>query len=315
MSFGGYGGSSADPFGGQPFGGGWSGPPTYQAPPPPPPSQQTNPLATLSIVFAFLFAPAGVVLGHVALSQIKRLHQKGRDRAIIGLVLSYFMIVVVVAALVVWLVILPSGSANSKVLVSYLLTSEDLNKLVGGTFTPSRDTTFGGRDDMEVLASRPSPAECTSTLYPAVRSSYESKGVRGYASGSWIHEGRAPVSFVVDAVVALSSAEEARSTFDEFSRQWHDCSGQTITSSADATTSRRYDVTAVSAVAGTDTVIAHLNSDSSSFTHITRAIGVHRNFIVELKCSFWDDSLSAADLERHTTDGVHKIFDKIDKAR
>ncbi|WP_167857896.1 sensor domain-containing protein [Mycobacterium sp. DL99] len=108
MSFGGYGGPSSDPFGGQPFGGqpsgGWagpqSGPPNYQVPPPR--SEETNPLSTLSIVFAFVFAPAGAVLGHIALSQIKRLHQKGRDRAIIGLVLSYFMILMLVIGLVVW---------------------------------------------------------------------------------------------------------------------------------------------------------------------------------------------------------------------
>jgi len=57
----------------------------------------------LSIVFAFVFAPAGAALGHVALSQIKRSGQRGRERAIVGLTISYVIIVLAVIALVIWL--------------------------------------------------------------------------------------------------------------------------------------------------------------------------------------------------------------------
>jgi hypothetical protein len=62
-----------------------------------------NTLATLSIVFAFVFAPAGAALAHVALSQIKQRGQRGRERAIVGLTLSYVIIVLAVIALVIWL--------------------------------------------------------------------------------------------------------------------------------------------------------------------------------------------------------------------
>src|SRR4051812_21837881 len=95
-----------DPFGGKPlgdpFGGGGfpGGPPIYSAPPPPAPPQ-TNILATLSVVFAFVFAPAGAVLGHLGLAQVKRTGQPGRGRAIVGIALSYSVIVITVAALVV----------------------------------------------------------------------------------------------------------------------------------------------------------------------------------------------------------------------
>ncbi|WP_454792033.1 sensor domain-containing protein [Mycolicibacterium lutetiense] len=78
----------------------------------PPPRDEANTLATLSVVFAFLFAPAGAVLGHLGLSQIKRTGQRGRDRALVGLSLSYTLIVVAVAALVIWAVI-PSSSSNT----------------------------------------------------------------------------------------------------------------------------------------------------------------------------------------------------------
>lgn len=128
MTQGGFGGPQ-DPFGGSPFGQYPSNPqyssgqPPYLAPPivpagPPivpagqPPRDEANTFATLSVVFAFLFAPAGAVLGHLGLSQIKRTGQRGRDRALVGLSLSYTLILVAVAALVIWAVI-PSSSSTT----------------------------------------------------------------------------------------------------------------------------------------------------------------------------------------------------------
>jgi hypothetical protein len=100
------GGFGADPFGGTPFGDPFGGPdgqppigpmpPAHAAPPQP----ETNTLATLSVVFA----PAGAVLGHLGLSQIARTGQRGRDRALVGITVSYIVIVVAVVALVVWAV-------------------------------------------------------------------------------------------------------------------------------------------------------------------------------------------------------------------
>lgn len=71
----------------------------------PPPSGEANTLATLSVVFAFVLAPAGAVLGHLALSQIKHRPQPGRRRAILGLTFSYVLIVLAVVTLLVWLLL------------------------------------------------------------------------------------------------------------------------------------------------------------------------------------------------------------------
>lgn len=49
--------------------------------------------------------PAGAICGHLGLTQIQRTGQPGRTRAIIGLTLSYTIIVVLIVALVVWLVL------------------------------------------------------------------------------------------------------------------------------------------------------------------------------------------------------------------
>jgi hypothetical protein len=105
MKHGGYGGGGPgtspgdDPFGSDPFTVGPTSP--SGAPAPTSRQQETNTLATLSVVFAFVFAPAGVVLGHVALSQIHETKDRGRDRALVGVTLSYVFITVVVVALVV----------------------------------------------------------------------------------------------------------------------------------------------------------------------------------------------------------------------
>lgn len=108
MNFRDQGAEGPDPFGGDLFG---TSPSLTQEPTPSPgqplsaPGGEVNTLATLSVVFAFVFAPAGAVLGHLALSQIKRLRQPGHRRAVLGLTLSYVFITLAVIALIVWLLL------------------------------------------------------------------------------------------------------------------------------------------------------------------------------------------------------------------
>jgi uncharacterized BrkB/YihY/UPF0761 family membrane protein len=98
--------SGGDPFGGDPFAGdpfavGLPGGSASHDPASIYRQRETNTLATLSVVFAFVFAPAGVILGHLALSQIHETGDRGRDRALVGVTLSYVFITVAVVALVV----------------------------------------------------------------------------------------------------------------------------------------------------------------------------------------------------------------------
>jgi len=67
-----------------------AGPGTY------PPAQQpnkTNVLAIISLVSSFFISIVGIVLGHIALSQIKRTGEGGRGLAIAGLVIGYIGLV------------------------------------------------------------------------------------------------------------------------------------------------------------------------------------------------------------------------------
>lgn len=60
------------------------------------PSPPTNTLAILSLVFAFFLWPAGLVLGHIARSQIKLTGEKGKGLATAGLAISYASLAVMV---------------------------------------------------------------------------------------------------------------------------------------------------------------------------------------------------------------------------
>ncbi|GIJ25791.1 hypothetical protein Vqi01_09530 [Micromonospora qiuiae] len=61
----------------------------YGPPAPPGGGRGTNVLAVLSLVFAFVFAPAGIALGHLAKRQLRTSGEEGDQLATWGLVLSY----------------------------------------------------------------------------------------------------------------------------------------------------------------------------------------------------------------------------------
>jgi len=75
----------------------------------------TNVLAIISLVGAFLFPLAGVICGHIALSQLKRTGESGRGLAIAGLVIGYiyiaFVALFVVIAIIAGVVAASNGSS------------------------------------------------------------------------------------------------------------------------------------------------------------------------------------------------------------
>ena len=85
-------------------------PPPYGSYPPPPSGyagyygypqpRPTNSLAIVSLVCAFLFAPLGIIFGHISLSQIRKTGEEGRGLAIAGLVISYLITVLTILVVV-----------------------------------------------------------------------------------------------------------------------------------------------------------------------------------------------------------------------
>ena len=128
---------SADPFGpppappsAGPFGPGAPIGPPYG----PPPSPDYNTFAVLSPIFAVVVPPAGVVLGHLALPQIRRTGERGRAAAIAGLVIGYLMCVVLIAALIWWLTS-DSGSGSTASFSPTASTSQVPPNTRGSTVT------------------------------------------------------------------------------------------------------------------------------------------------------------------------------------
>ncbi|WP_306211338.1 DUF4190 domain-containing protein [Actinoplanes sp. RD1] len=88
--------SSGQPYGapssGQPYGAPSSGPAGYGQPyqqPYQPVGAPTNTMAILSLVFAFVFPIAGIIMGHVAKKQMRTTGESGDGLATAGLWLSY----------------------------------------------------------------------------------------------------------------------------------------------------------------------------------------------------------------------------------
>jgi peptidyl-prolyl cis-trans isomerase B (cyclophilin B) len=57
-------------------------------------------MAIASLICAFLFAPLGIIFGHISLSQIRRTGEQGRGLAIAGLVIGYLMTALTILAVV-----------------------------------------------------------------------------------------------------------------------------------------------------------------------------------------------------------------------
>ena len=131
---------SADPFGPPPtpsappatgpFGQGASTGLVYGAKP----STDYNTFAVLSPIFAVVVPPAGVVLGHLALPQIRRTGERGRPAAIAGLVIGYLMCALLIGALIWWLTG-DSGSNTAASSAPTAATNQAPSTIRGSTVT------------------------------------------------------------------------------------------------------------------------------------------------------------------------------------
>lgn len=72
----------------------------------------TNILAILALVFAFVFAPAGIVLGHIAKRQIRQTGEQGDQLATWGLILGYIFTALSLIACCGWIGFLIWAGSN-----------------------------------------------------------------------------------------------------------------------------------------------------------------------------------------------------------
>ncbi|WP_231971942.1 sensor domain-containing protein [Mycobacterium sp. E3251] len=223
-------------------------PPVF-APPPvstPPP---VNVLATLSLVFAFVFAPVGAILGHAGLAQIRRTGELGRDRARAGLALSYAFIAVMVVALIAWATLggAPStqtaapattstsaatpaapGPVAADALATLLPGADALKNLTTDENIEAGQTWDNmGRANAEGAIDRP---ECWGSVAPGTPDAYSGAGVAGYRAAEF----RDSRSFlkstqVIEAVVAFRDPAAAQAQLGVLLSGWRRCGGLTVT--------------------------------------------------------------------------------------
>ena len=87
------------------------------APPPPPPPgygplpgyppmypRPTNTMAILSLVLAFVFAPAGLIIGIIARKQIHRTNEDGAGLALAGIIVGGIFTAFFVLLILVWII-------------------------------------------------------------------------------------------------------------------------------------------------------------------------------------------------------------------
>ena len=70
-------------------------------------------MAILALVFAFIFAPAAIIMGHVAKKQIRQSGEQGEGLATAGLWLGYIFTGLYVAFCALYVVLIAVGVASS----------------------------------------------------------------------------------------------------------------------------------------------------------------------------------------------------------
>lgn len=235
----------------------YGGPPGGYPPPPPPPLGPTNPLAVWSVVFAFVFAPLGAVLGHLALGQIRRGMQRGRDLALVGMTLSYTFIVLTIMGLTLWLVTsanssdvlvanqpgvftmpdpahtatptrpAPSGAPAPDALSRALLSLDELRTIMNDPGLADTQSSGGGSGGGDATAD---PPECAGAVAAGLNTDYDNSGATGY-----IRTGASDpaTATMIDQVAAsFPSPSDARKFVTRNYSQWSKCSGKKFTISS-----------------------------------------------------------------------------------
>ncbi len=219
------------------------------------PGEEPNTLATLSVVFAFVFAPAGAILGHLGLSQIARTAQRGRERALVGVTLSYVFITAAVVALVVWAALRDTSPAPSAApaaattttspapttttttrppppppptvaptdLAGLLPSAQETGSLTGlaGVYADETDTELGGFPKRSTF----DPPYCEATHSVGSPRVYDAAAVTGfrlvaYSGNNYMHSAQ--------SVAAYPDGPAARAAMDRMLADWRKCGGTTI---------------------------------------------------------------------------------------
>ena len=212
----------------------------FGAPPPPRRLPPVNTLATLSLLFALLFAPAGAVLGHLGLAQIRRSGQRGRGRAVAGMALSYVVITVALVGLIMWTTVDVTGAGRTATppaagtAAPPTVSAGDLAKLLPGIdevrrITGDRSLTTGETRDHLVRYDKEGTidrAECWGSVVPGSPDAYNVEALFGFYASSFSDPSEPDNAIqVIQGVAALRDAAAAQQQLSNLLAGWQQCGG------------------------------------------------------------------------------------------
>jgi hypothetical protein len=216
----------------------------------PQPARKVNAFATLSVVFAFVFAPVGAVFGHLGLSQIRRTGERGHERALIGLTLSYVFTLIAVVVLVIWTVVgmrperssraatSPTAATNSvsSVPEQPLVTAAQLPKLLLSIDEVKHAVNAPNLAKVEDAAAligtqgfTITPPECVSAVFASTTQAYQNSTVRGIFSRAITGQGQDGMVVLNETMSTFENMSAATSLVSQLIGEWRGCAGKSVT--------------------------------------------------------------------------------------
>ncbi len=290
-----------DPLGRVPFDGPPVGPPVFTPPPAPPYRPPVNTLATLSLLFAFVFAPAGAILGHLGLAQIRRTGERGRDRALAGVTLSYIFVTLTVVAVVAWATLAASTSNRTAAPATTTTTAPPAPTVAPAaiaTLLPSlgalenitsdqnleagQTWDHPARSDREGTIDRP---ECWGSIAPGTPDAYTVDAIFGYHAAEFSDTRSLFKSIqIIQAVAAFRDPSAAQSQLAKLLSGWRQCGGTTVSVTIPGAGTIPFSVS-VPADAGNGITTLDLTPKGVQ-VHSARAIAAKANVVIDLYVSY-----------------------------
>ncbi|OBB93756.1 sensor domain-containing protein [Mycobacterium sp. 852002-30065_SCH5024008] len=210
-----------------------------------------------------------------------------------------------------------------------LLDDAELSKLLGQSFGSKNElpARFGGPEVLPPAFGAVSPANCVGVASMMVKDAYRSADVKNAARETWWNQhGPAKVISVTEGVVALSSAAGATALFQQFSQQWRDCDGTTVTIGRPSIIADRPAIVfldTISDVRVSDSVLAATLSIDTQLPGLpssgprpeARALGLRGNCLVEVELAFFGSTSpsdeGSGDVHRSAIELAHALMDKV----
>jgi hypothetical protein len=320
-----------NPFSYDPLGRVPSGPPAEPpeelpelAEPPSPP--RVNTFATLSLVYAFVFAPAGAILGHLGLAQIRRTGQDGRQRALAGLTLSYVVITLSVVGLVAWAAVGASShrattpaNAPSAAPAPATVAPNDLARLLPGLADVrnlTRDNNLAAGQTWDHADKRDRKGtidrdECWESIDPGSSDAYNVEAVFGYRASEFSdHRDPQNPLQVVTGVAAFRDESATQTQLANLLSGWRQCGGSDVKMTLPSAQALTFSV-GLPTDAGNGITTMEVATKGLVPRHFVRAVAAKANVVIDLNLSYVASSGSTTDRPQQAAALANFVLQKI----